>query len=1022
MGMFMDRHGVALHRGFAFLLAVIFLLVASLAQAQGPSARMDFSIAPQPLSSALIEFSKQANVQVLTSGANLDNAKSPGVSGKLTPAAALNKLLEGSGLAPEFTDANTAVVKPGPAKPAAAQPTAQRQSEPQASATPQSAQLEKVTVTGSMIPRAQVEGPAPITVISARDIAARGFATTADIMTSLSQNLGALDNNSDTDGFSNGAQAVDLRGLGPNHTLILINGRRIADYPQSYGGSSNFTDISNIPASMIDRVEILTGSASAIYGSDAISGVINFIMKKKADGTTLDYRMGDSQHGGGTSQRFTLTSGWSNDKFDSVFGVEIYNQDPLWAFQRSFTASRANGDEPSPVFLRTDGEGNYIDPGAATCNALSYLDKGSVFYASRDGWAADGGPGYYCGSNKDVGYGTLQNGRRMANFYGSATYHFNDHIDFFADLQFSTSHQDTYNTPLAWQNSYALNGGSTPIPFYNEATGQVEQWQRQYFTYEENGGFNTAMIRNINNTYSLNTGIKGTFGDAWNYEAMFSHAQNELEAKWPAIVSSEAQAFFLGPSLGTDPDTGYQIFNAPISRLYTPLTPAQLQSIIHDSVDHDTSRAENYSLTVNNTSLFTLPAGDVGFAATAEFGNQYFGMKADPMSLDGELYNLHNTDAVGSRTHSGAGFEFSVPIFSQLTATAAGRYDRYEYSNNASGKFTYALGLEYRPIDSLLLRGSYSTGFRAPDLAYLYAGPSGSSSGGVDYYLCDKNGYAGDLDDCPYNDVSFNGRSIGSTTLKDETSKSVTWGFVYSPIPNFDVSADYYIIKLSNEVIYQDSDTILREEAECRLGQLDINSTLCQQVIGQVVRNPANASYQPEQITSVLVLPINASTDRTSGIDFKAHYRWDTDRIGSFDFNLGFTYVATHRIQLYPGDPVDNELSDYYYYVIPRSKANYSVTWNYGDFTTTIYGARLGGLPNYDGTQRLGPTMQYNGTLNYRLTKDVNVGLTIDNLFDSKPGRDATWSSYPYYASRWFNPMGRSLFLDLNVKFGGHGG
>ena len=975
------------------------------------------SIPAGDLVTALDSLAQQTGAQFIFQADQLRGLRTRGVDGSLSTADALRQLLAGSGYTMQSDASGAWVIVKQAARPAAAPPPAPS-SRPQAAA-PTTSNLERVLVTGSLIPRAQVEGPAPVVTVTAQDIQQRGFSTASDIMTSLSQNLGALDNNQNTNGFTNGAQAVDLRGLGPNHTLVLINGRRIADYPQSYDGSSNFTDISTIPASLIDRVEILTGSASAIYGSDAISGVINFIMKKRVDGTTLDYRMGDSQHGGAASQRFTLTSGWSKGRFDSVFGLELYNTTPLWAYQRSYTASRANGDPASPVFLRTDGDGNYLDPGVATCNGLSYLDQHSVFYASRDDYAADGGPGYYCGSNKDVGYGTLQNGRRTANFYGSASYHVNEHVEFFADLQFSTSHQETYNTPLEWQNSYPLDGGATPIPFYNAATGQVEQWQRRYFTLEENGNLNTAMIRNINNTYSLNTGVKGMFGDSWNYEAMYSHAQNELTAKWPEIVAARAQAFFLGPSLGTDPDSGYQIFNAPVSRLYTPLTPAQLDSLIHDSVDHDKSRAESVSLTLDNTSLLTLPAGDVGFAATAEFGNQYFAMKVDPLSLDGSLYGLHNTDAVGSRTHAGAGFEFNVPVFSQLTATAAGRYDRYEYSDNAAGKFTYAFGLEYRPFDSLLLRGSYSTGFRAPDLAYLYAGPSGSSSGGTDYYLCNQQGYAGDYDDCPYGDVSFNGRSIGSTTLKDETSKSATWGFVYSPAPNFDVSADYYRIKLSNEVIYQSSDTILREEADCRLGQLDIDSTFCRQVISQVVRNPASAPYEANQITSVLVLPINAAIDKTSGYDLNAHYRLDTERAGSFDFNLGATYVSMHKTQLSADSPVDNELTDLYYYLIPRTKANYSVTWKYRDFTTTLYGARLGGLPNYDGTMRMAPTFLYNLTVGCQVSPRFNVSLSVDNLFDRRPQADPTWTSYPYYDTRWSNPMGRAFFLQASMKLGG---
>ena len=992
------------------LLSVIFALAMANAFAQAPSTRVDFSIQPQPLSSALIEFAKQGNVQVLTAGSNLENARTRGVSGRYTAGEAMSRLLEGTSFSHEFTDATTVVVKPAPARaqaPAAHAGTASTEARP--------AELEMVTVTGSHIPRAEVEGPAPIIVITAADISGRGFANVADVMSSLTQNLGALDNNQFTNGFSPGAQAVDLRGLGPNHTLILINGRRIADYPQAYGGNSNFTDITNIPASLIDRIEILSGSASAVYGSDAISGVVNFIMKKKAEGTTIDLRVGDTQHGGGASQRLTITSGWSNERFDSVFGVELYNEKPLWAYQRSFTDSRTDGPGtvvPSQVFVRMDEDENYLDPGKATCDALSSLDHGSVFYAYRKNY------GYYCGSNKDVGYGTLENGRKAANFYGSATYHFSDHIDFFADLQYSTSHQDSYNTPLQWENSYPLNGDSTPIPFYNQATGQIEQWQRRYFTIEENGGFGPGTIRNINNTLALNTGVKGSFGEAWNYEAMFSHSENQLESKWPALVSAKAQALYLGPSLGVDPDSGLQIYDAPISRLYTPLTVDQFRSITQDSIDNDKSRAENYSFTLTNTELFALPAGPVGFAALGEYGNQYFGMKPDPQSLDGTYYGLHNTGAVGSRSHEGFGAEVSVPVFSQLKLSAASRYDRYEYRDNDASKLTYAFGIEYRPFDSLLLRGSASTGFRAPDLSYLYAGLSGSSSGGIDYYRCRRDEADVDIDDCDYSDESFNGRSHGSTALKNETSKSFTYGLVFSPTKGLDFTADYYIIRLKNEVEYQSSDDILRYEADCRLGTLDINSSFCQQIISQVVRNPTNAPSNPEGITSVMVLPINAAIDRTSGVDFAAHYLLETDRIGNFNFNLGYTYVVTHEVQLSPDVPVDNILTDYYYYVIPRSKANYSAAWMIGGFTTTLYGARLGGIPNYDGDKRMGPTFLYNGTVSYKFNDHAVMTLTVDNLFDSKPGKDSSWTSYPYYSRNWFSPVGRAWFVDFSYRFG----
>ena len=220
--------------------------------------------------------------------------------------------------------------------------------------------------------------------------------------------------------------------MGPNHTLVLVNGRRIADYPQAYQGNSNFTDISNIPTTMIDQIDILSGSDSAIYGSDAIAGVINFVLKKRADGTTLDFREGETQLGGGSSQRFTLTSGCSNDRFDSIFTVQLLNQQPVWAFRRNFTDSTLDApggpadNYADPVFGRYDMNGNFIAPRRRPAMRSRYLDGGSVFYASRPGYGPNGGNGYYCGSHADIGYGTLENGRKSLNFYGAATYELTD--------------------------------------------------------------------------------------------------------------------------------------------------------------------------------------------------------------------------------------------------------------------------------------------------------------------------------------------------------------------------------------------------------------------------------------------------------------------------------------------------------------------------------------------------------------------------------------------------------------------
>ena len=888
-------------------------------------------------------------------------------------------------------------------------------------------ELQTVVVTGSRIPRIEAEGPSPVVTITAEDIMKNGYANTAAIMSSLTQNLGALDNNQYTDGFSPGAQAVDLRGLGPNHTLVLVNGRRIADYPQAYNGNSNFTDISNIPSSMLEKVEILSGSDSAIYGSDAVSGVINFIMKKRADGTTIDFRDGETQHGGGSSQRLTVTSGFSNDRFDSIFSVELLNQQPLWAFQRSFTDSRLDGPgDPSDivasqVFTRIDENGNYLDPGQATCNSLSHLDQGSVFRASRAGYGPDNSgdfPGYYCGSYNDVGYGTLGNGRQAINFYGTASYRLNDRASLFLDLQAGNSHQVSSNGTLQWQNSFALDGTSVPVPFYNQATGQIEQWQRRYITIEETGGFQATEIHNDNKTLSINTGVKGAFNADWSYEGLVGFSQSKLTETWPVLISAKAQELYLGPSLGTDPDSGYQIYNAPISRLYTPLTVDQYRSISTDSLDEDTTRTENVSFSVNSGHLWTMPAGPVGFAAVAEYGHDSLKQEVDPGSLDGTYYQYHNTAANGSRNRFGAGLEFRIPLLSSLNLNAATRYDEYRYSGNASGKATYNGGLEWRPLRTLLVRGSIGTGFRAPDLSYLYAGESGSSSSGVDYWQCATVLHQAP-DDCDLNDVGFNGASHGSTTLKDETSVSYTYGLVFSPTKNISFTADYYNIALTNEVLYQDSDTILREESDCRQNILDANSPFCQQVVSQVTRFPHSDQANPDGLIAVHVLPINAASERTSGLDFAGHWSIEAGRAGVFDLSGGYTHVIKHTIQLSTDQPVDDQLTDLYYYVIPKDKATYSAGWTLGKFNTTIHGNWLGGIPNYDGDKRLSPTQVYNASMTYQFTERGVFTFFVNNLFDEKPPRDPTWTSYPYYSRNWFSPIGRAFFFEASYRFGG---
>ena len=313
---------------------------------------------------------------------------------------------------------------------------------PQDAATGGSATTEPVTnidavqVTGSRIPRAQIEGPAPITVINAEQIRSAGFTSVPEVLRSLSQNSGSVQGQQNTTGAQStpGAQAVDLRGLGPNHTLVLINGRRIADFPLPLNGRSNFTDIGNIPLGMIDRVEVLTGSASAVYGSDAMAGVINFILKKSTDGTIVDVRYGDTTRGGGESFNITLTSGFERGNFNGIVGLELQSKEPLWGYERGIQDSTLDAPTSRRRLPRLisqiydwDDDVN-IAPGD-DCAAMGFLNEGTTALA-EDRY---GEP--YCGSDRAIAYRTIDNGRRGVNAYGSFEYYFDGGMSWFADVQ-----------------------------------------------------------------------------------------------------------------------------------------------------------------------------------------------------------------------------------------------------------------------------------------------------------------------------------------------------------------------------------------------------------------------------------------------------------------------------------------------------------------------------------------------------------------------------------------------------------
>ena len=898
--------------------------------------------------------------------------------------------------------------------------------------------LSTITVTGSLIPQAQIETASPVITLSTQQLEKQGFSTVYDALRAQPIATGAVQDNQFTNGFTPGATTISLLGLDPGFTLFLINGHPMADYPLLYNGSSNFVDLTDIPVGMVDHIDILPGNQSSIYGSSAIAGVVNIILKDRIDGYELNVRGGGYSGGGGKNERVEFLGGKSFGNLDVNFGVQLNNQRPIWGYDRSQTASSlANPDPALRYGARTFLWGNYnfqtnnldyIDPGQATCAGLSNLYGGTTDYETRPGH------GNYCGSKYIAGYSTILNQNRAGTAYLNLKYKLNDNTELYGNVLYNVSTVHFSSGPYFWESS--INTGGF---FFDANTNGLELFQH-IFAPEEIGNSNGYSDHMIDRTYTAWGGVRGTVGNNWDYDIYYARSQNNLTEKnpWPLknAVNNFFENQFLGPKLGTY--YGYPVYAPNVANFYKAITPAQYATFAGLIEDHNSTWTQNVNIVVNNTDLFEVPAGSVGFAGLFQVGNQAWQNPTDPRVIAGDFYGLTGTSGGGTRNNFAAAAELRVPITSMLTADASVRYDQYSNQNVGGGdnKATYKLGLEFRPIDTLLVRANYATAFRAPDMAYTFGGLSGFYQPGVtDYYRCAVVQPGVPLNQCHYYaDQDPFAQHSGNGGLKSITAKSYGIGAVWSPTADFNIKADYYNIRINNEVQLQSIDQLLQTESKCRLGQLDASSPTCVAALSQVHRSGANSPV-PYQLQSVYVYPINIANERVSGILASLDYRYDAGRFGTFDFGAKYNVTLKHSFQQYPFDPSVDLLRQPNvppYSTEFKTIASGSITWDISKFSTTLYGTRYGKTPNsaaqtYGYGSNLGgfnqagtvaPWMIYNASLSYNITDNMKLTATVNNIKNSKPPYDGTYTGGPYFNPFNYSNYGRAYSLEFDWKFG----
>ncbi|MEI7036803.1 TonB-dependent receptor domain-containing protein [Fulvimonas yonginensis] len=897
--------------------------------------------------------------------------------------------------------------------------------------------LQTVTVTGSLIPQTEIETATPVITITAQDLKVRGFTTVAEALQQSSFATGSVQGAQSSASFTQGAQTLSMFGLPVGFVKYLIDGRPMGNFPGLYNGSDAFNNLSGIPMDMVDHIDILPGGQSSLYGSDAIAGVINIVLKKHVDAPSVDARYGWRTGGGGADRRISFADGFSAGKFNLLAGAQLQSTQPIWGFDRGPTKQYFTHGTSAPTASRdflvySPFTGAYYFEDPNNCANVTGLFGGTEGMRTRSGGRT------YCGSFFTPGYKTVSNDDKTANLYTHATFDVNDNLQLYGDLLYNYEEQKySIGSNYIWWGTGVDFGA-----YYDPNLDDFVDLQRA-FAPEDVGGFKSIMDKQYEHSYMLTLGGKGTFGQSnWDYDLAFTHSDDKLLShnfqRFAGPIDNYFIQHVLGPQQGLDPYYGaYPVFTPDYAAFYQPISPADFASFTGYTDTHAKTWDNMLRGQLTNASLFSLPGGDAGIAVVLEGGNQGWSYVPDPRLLNGEVWGTTDVQGAGHRSRYAATTELRLPLLSQVTLDASGRYDNYKVGGENVNHGTYNLGLEYRPFESLLLRGRYGTAFKAPTLADEFQGLSGYYSFVPDYLNCARMGYdPSNISNCPapYDSTQFFGQQAGNRDLQPITAKVWSYGFVWAPMSQMSFSVDYLHWDIDNEVNTQSVDQLSNTEYLCDIGTLDMNSPTCQNAFSQITRGTSTTPGLLGQIQQIYTPKVNVSNEQVNAITASFSYVQDIGRFGKLAFATSYSDVLKHTTQTYPTDPKVDVLRHPAAYPNGtdfKSKVNGSLTWTPNEtWSATVYFNRYGSTPNYlasaldnytdEGTGRLAPWILYNASVTYNPTRKLALSFLVNNVFNKMPPLDRSYpgtTGSPYNDNN-YNVYGRAMYVEARYQFG----
>ncbi|WP_226703512.1 TonB-dependent receptor domain-containing protein [Microbulbifer elongatus] len=861
--------------------------------------------------------------------------------------------------------------------------------------------VETIMVTGSLIPRTGFDGADPMTVIDAEEMREKGLLTVADVIDSLAENTGYREGGSNLlSGFTVGATEANLRGLGAGRTLVLVNGRRIADYPMPFGGEQNGADLGTIPTSAVSRVEVLSGSASAIYGSDAVGGVINIITVRDMERTAVTSTVGVFEDGYGFGQQTSFITGKAFDRGSVTFSMETFSTNPVFADEVEFldevpfVTSGINVLQQSAL---NSAESGYVSPDGYDCAANGMITAQS---ANANGSTV-------CNFDGSAGIAMAGEQERSSMFV-DGRYQITDNISAFATV-LASKQQVASRAPIGvWQGQV-----------YNSDFTKAVTVQR---SFSQDLGFSDSTYDQ--EMWTLMAGIQGdlALGDSiWNWDIGYSKARYNIEQRIDAL-REEVVADWILQGAGAPQELATNIYQVSESFYENDLVnnifrdaSADRDSLVGQSTTFGMSSADSFSAKVvgDLTDFGGKLYNPITMAVIADWSRQSTGIDPDERSLNLEgagWMGVGALEAGGSRSRTAVGAEFLVPVLENLEITLATRMDRYDDSSAIGGRSTSTAKFVYRPSDLVMLRGHWGQTFRAPDMFNIY----GESTG----YLFVQDLVAGNCFDgeaftgsCPAYQVLATRR--GKEDLKEEKGEDIGFGLVFTPTNDVAVSADWYKVRLDDLVVTESAFDVMNSEWQCSTGALPSGSRFCQDIYDRVDRD---ASGFVQQIT---IEPQNQEYREVEGLDIRASARFESVRYGNFAVGMNYVNTLSHDWLRFSGDEPIDLRTGLPGQSLPATRSSFNVSWSNPLSAFKSVGAglliqRQGRVDNFIGTKQLEPYYTANLTGHYKVDDRLTVGMGINNLTNAMPNRDETSQRWPYYWSHLQSALGRSVNLSFS--------